>query len=75
MDGYVSSKEAAEQLDISLRTLQDLLDRGLIVGAVRLGTGPRAPWAIPTPVVRIRADRGPRRRPGTPKHMLKDYPS
>ena len=75
MDGYVSSKEAAEQLGVSLRTVQSLLARGLIAGAVRLGTGPRAPWAIPTPVVRIRADRGPKKRPGMPRHLLKDYPS
>ena len=70
MEGYVSSKEAAEQMGVSLRTVQSLLARGLIVGAVRLGTGPHAPWVIPTPVVRIRADRGPRRRPGTPRHLL-----
>ena len=72
---WVSSREAAEELGISLRTLQDLLVRGLIVGARRLGTGPRAPWIIPSPVIRIRADRGPKRRPGTPRHMLKDGPS
>ncbi len=70
MDQYLSSAEAAEQLGVSVRTLQSLLARGLIVGAVRLGTGPRAPWARPTPVVRIRADRGPKRRPGTPRNLL-----
>ena len=70
MEGYVSSAEAAEQLGVSLRTVQSLLARGLIVGATRLGRGPRAPWIIPSPVVRIRADRGPRRRPGTPRHLL-----
>ena len=68
---WVSSREAAAELNISLRTLQDLLVRGLIVGARRLGTGPRSPWIIPSPVIRIRADRGPRARPGTPRHMLK----
>ena len=52
---WVSSREAAEELGISLRTLQSLLVRGLIVGARRLGTGPRAPWLIPSPVIRIRA--------------------
>ena len=72
---WVSSREAAEELGISLRTLQDLLVRGLIVGARRLGTGPRSPWIVPSPVIRIRADRGPQRRPGTPRHMLKDGPS
>ena len=72
---WVSSREAATELGISLRTLQALLVRGLIVGARRLGAGPRAPWIIPSPVIRIRADRGPQRRPGTPRHMLKDYPS
>ena len=72
---WVSSREAAEELGISLRTLQDLLVRGLIVGARRLGTGPRSPWIVPSPVIRIRADRGPQRRPGTPRHMLKDSPS
>ncbi len=72
---WVSSREAAEELDISLRTLQDLLARGMIQGARRLGTGRRSPWIIPSPVIRIRADRGPQRRPGTPRHMLKDYPS
>ena len=72
---WVSSREAAEELGISVRTLQSLLVRGLIVGARRLGTGPRAPWLIPSPVTRIRADRGPRRRPGTPRHLLQDYPS
>ncbi len=75
MEGYVGTSEAAAQLGISLRTLEALLVRGLIVGATRLGTGRRAPWAIPTPVVRIRADRGPRRRPGTPRHLLKRGPS
>ena len=70
MDQYLSSAEAAEQLGVSVRTLQSLLARGLIVGATRLGTGPRAPWIIPSPVVRIRADRGPKRRPGTPRHLL-----
>ena len=68
---WVSSREAAAELGISLRTLQSLLVRGLIVGATRLGTGRRAPWMIPSPVIRIRADRGPRARPGTPAHMLK----
>ena len=72
---WVSSREAAGELNISLRTLQDLLARGMIVGARKLGTGPRAHWLIPSPVIRIRADRGPQRRPGTPRHMLKDYPS
>ena len=72
---WVSSREAAAELGISLRTLQALLVRGLILGARRLGTGPRAHWIIPSPVIRIRADRGPRRRPGTPRHLLKDYPS
>ena len=72
---WVSSREAAEELGISVRTLQSLLVRGLIVGARRLGTGPRAPWIIPSPVTRIRADRGPRRRPGTPRHLLQDCPS
>ena len=72
---WVSSREAATELGISLRTLQALLVRGLIVGARRLGTGPRAHWLIPSPVIRIRADRGPKRRPGTPRYMLKDYPS
>ena len=72
---WVSSREAAGELNIALRTLQDLLARGMIVGARRLGTGPRAPWIIPSPVIRIRADRGPQRRPGTPRHMLEDYQS
>ena len=70
MEGFLSTGEAAEQMGISPRRLQELLARGLIVGATRLGTGPRAPWAIPIPIVRIRADRGPKRRPGTPRHLL-----
>ena len=32
-NGYVSSKEAAEQLGVSLRTVQSLLARGLIACA------------------------------------------
>ena len=68
---YVSSREAALELGISIRTVQSLASRGLILGAIRLGDGPRAHWMIPSPVVRIRAARGPRRRPGTPRHLLK----
>ena len=44
--------------------MQSLLARGLIQGARRLGDGPRAPWMVPSPVVRIRARYGPKNRPG-----------
>ena len=61
---WVSSKEAAREIGVSHRMAQSLLARGLIAGARRVGDGPRARWAVPSPVVRIRAPRGPRNRPG-----------
>ena len=71
---WVSSREAAEELGISLRTLQSLLVRGLIVGARRLGTRAESALAHPIPC-HPDPGRGPKRRPGTPRHLLKDYPS
>ena len=70
MDGFVGTLEAAAHMGISQRRLQELLAQGRILGATQLGTGPRAPWVIPVPIVRIRADRGPRRRPGTRRRIL-----
>ena len=61
---WVSSKEAAREIGVGHRMLQSLLARGLIQGAVRLGEGPRAPWLVPSPVIRIRGSRGPTNRPG-----------
>ena len=72
MPRYVSAKEAAVEIKVSTRTLQSLAARGLIDGAVRLGGGPRGPWMIPSPVVRVRADSGPKNRPGTPRHLLRE---
>ena len=62
--GWLSSKEAARENGVTLRVMQALLARGLIQGAVRLGDGPRAPWLVPSPVIRIRGSRGPTNRPG-----------
>ena len=68
---YVSSREAAIELGISIRRVEALASNDLILGAIKLGDGPRAHWMIPSPVIRIRANYGPRRRPGTPRHLLK----
>ena len=73
---WVSSREAAEELGISLRTLQSPTRAGADRGRPQArDRAESAPWLIPSPVIRIRADRGPKRRPGTPRHLLKDYPS
>ena len=62
--GWLSSKEAARENGVGHRMLQSLLARGLIQGAVRLGERPRAPWLVPSPVIRIRGSRWPTNRPG-----------
>ena len=61
---WVSSKEAAREIGVGHRMLQSLLARGLIKNARRLGDGPRSPWLILSPVQRIRAPSGPKKRPG-----------
>ena len=71
---WVSAKEAAIQSGIGLRRMYDLLKEKRIWGARRLEERERSPWLIPLPVRRIRADRGPKRRPGIPRHQLPPQP-
>ena len=51
----ISSKEASEQLGISQRRVQRLLDDGRIEGALRVGRS----WVIPSPVRVVPGTRGP----------------
>ena len=71
---WVSTEEASKQLRLRPRTVQDLAARGLIWGARKLGSGPKAHWMFPDPVIRVRAARGPRHRPGVPPDRLPPWP-
>ena len=59
---WLSARQAAEAMDppVTQPTMNRLLNRGLIQGAVQVD----GRWLIPAPVVRLKAPRGPKNRPG-----------
>lgn len=58
----LSTEQVAAALNVPLRTVQHWCDSGLLAGARKIGTGHRAPYAIPAASVRSfqRPKRGPK---------------